>query len=140
MLIAAAAFGATVGYDPKADPAKDLATAVQRASAEKKHILVEVGGEWCGWCHRMHQLFEQTASLKKLRDDNYIVLLVNYSEENKNQAFLSQYPKINGYPHIFVLDSTGKLLHSQNTGDLEEGKGYNLQKFTAFLKQWTPKR
>lgn len=127
-------------YDPKADPNADLAKAVSEAGRGNKRILVEVGGEWCGWCHRMHAFFDQNESLQRLRDDNFVVMQVNFSEENKNEKFLSKYPKIEGYPHIFVLDSSGKLLHSQNTGDLEQGKGYSLEKFTAFLSQWAPKR
>ena len=45
---------------------------------------------------------------------------VNFSPENENKELLSKYPQIPGYPHIFVLDSGGNLLHSQFTGDLEE--------------------
>lgn len=142
LLIAAASLvlAAAPKYDPKADAYTDLAKAVSVAKSGKKQILMEVGGEWCGWCHRMHAFFDQNVPLRKYRDDNFVVLQVNFSEENRNEKFLAQYPKIEGYPHIFVLDSGGKLLHSQNTGDLEQGKGYNLEKFTAFLKQWAPKR
>ena len=47
------------------------------------------------------------------------------------------FPKIPGYPHLFVLDKTGTLLHSQNTSMLEDGKrSYDLERFTAFLKKW----
>lgn len=141
-LLAAASIvlAAAPKYDPKADPNEDLAKAVAEARRGNKRILMEVGGEWCGWCHRMHAFFDQNEPLRKLRDDNFLVMQVNYSEENKNEKFLSQYPKIEGYPHIYVLDTCGKLLHSQNTGDLEQGKGYNLEKFTGFLQQWAPAR
>jgi hypothetical protein len=37
-----------------------------------------------------------------------------------------------------VLEKDGKFLHSQDTAKLEEGKSYNLEKFMAFLKEWTP--
>lgn len=131
---------AAPAYDPKADPAADLAKAVAKARSANKNILIEVGGEWCSWCHRMHAFFENNTQLRQYRDNNYVVVQVNYSEENKNEKFLSQYPKIDGYPHIFVLDSSGRLLHSQNTGDLEQGRGYDLEKFTAFLRQWAPRR
>lgn len=143
LLIAAAGLALAAAppkYDPKADPAGDLAKAVATAKTERKHILVEVGGEWCGWCHRMHAFYDTHEPLRKFRDANFVVLMVNFSEENKNEKFLSRYPKIEGYPHLFVLDSDGKLLHSQNTGDLEEGRGYGLRKFTAFLERWAPKR
>jgi thioredoxin-related protein len=140
MTAACLVLAAAPKYDPKADPNADLAKAVATAKSGNKRILLEVGGEWCGWCHRMHTFFDQNEQLRKHRDDNFVVLQVNFSEENRNEKFLAQYPKIAGYPHIFVLDSGGKLLRSQNTGDLEQGKGYNLEKFTAFLKQWAPKR
>ena len=142
LLVAAVSLvlGAAPIYNPKADPYADLAQAVAKAKSGNKHILMEVGGEWCGWCHRMHAFYEQNEPLREYRDGNFVVFQVNFSEENRNEKFLAGYPKIEGYPHIFVLDSSGKLLHSQNTGDLEQGKGYNLEKFTAFLDQWAPKR
>jgi hypothetical protein len=64
---------------------------------------------------------------------------VNWSPENKNEAVLSQYPKIPGYPHLFVLDATGKLVRSQDTGELEAGKGHDPEKVRAFLKRWAPR-
>ena len=67
---------------------------------------------------------------------NYVVVKVNYSKENKNEAVLSRYPRIPGYPHLFVLNSNGKLLHSQDTGQLESGNHHDRDKVMAFLKQW----
>jgi hypothetical protein len=67
-----------------------------------------------------------------------VTVKINFSKENENEKFLSKYPKIPGYPHLFVLEKDGKLLHSQFTADLEEGQSYYLQKFTDFLKKWTP--
>ena len=60
------------------------------------------------------------------------------SEENDNADFLSNYPKIPGYPHLFVLDRDGKFLHSQGTGELESGRGYDEELFSAFLDAWKP--
>ena len=77
-----------------------------------------------------------TEEIKSLLENHYIVLKINYSKENKNEKFLSQYPQIEGYPHFFVLDETGKLLHSQNTGELEKDKDYDRDKFIAFLEKW----
>ena len=65
-------------------------------------------------------------------------LKINFSKENKNETFLSQYPAIEGYPHFFVLDKDGNLLHSQNTGDLEKDKDYDKEKFIEFLNKWKP--
>lgn len=70
-----------------------------------------------------------------MRDD-YIIVKLNYSDENKNEELLSGYPDISGYPHIFVLETDGSLLHSQDTAKLEQGKGYDPGVFLEFLKTW----
>ena len=103
-----------------------------------KRIILDVGGEWCIWCHRIDAFMQNTKEVKSLLDENYIVLKVNYSKENKNEKFLSQYPAIEGYPHFFVLEKDGTLLHSQNTGELEKDKDYSKEKFIEFLNKWKP--
>ncbi|MCE1190514.1 MAG: thioredoxin family protein [Ignavibacteria bacterium] len=127
-----------VGFDPQKDPQKDLNTAIVEAQKSGKNIIIDVGGEWCIWCHRLHEFIESTETIKKLIADNYVFFYVNYSKENKNEKFLSQFPKVDGYPHLFVLDAKGKLLHSQNTGLLEKDKGYDGDKIIEFLKKWAP--
>jgi len=122
-------------YNPKADPAADLRGALAQASRDGRNILLDVGGEWCSWCHRMDKFVTEHEELRALLAKNYVLVKVNFSEENKNEAFLAGYPKVAGYPHLFVLDAKGRLLESKNTGDLEEGKGYNLQRFKDFLAQ-----
>ena len=47
---AAAVFYSVSAYDPARDPEKDLGATTQRALAEGKRILLEVGGAWCSWC------------------------------------------------------------------------------------------
>ena len=123
-------------YDPQADPNTGLKAAVARASREHRNILMDVGGEWCSWCHRMDKFISDHAELAAVLERNYVVLKVNFSLENENKKFLSKYPKVEGYPHLFVLDATGKLLVSKDTGDLEEGKSYNLDRFREFLQQY----
>ena len=123
-------------FDPVRDPAQDVAAAASRARAEGKRVIVDVGGEWCSWCHTMDRFIAENADLKSLIDSRYVWVKVNYSRENKNESFLSRWPAIEGYPHLFVLDADGKLLHSQDTGELEAGKSYDKAKFLAFAQKW----
>ena len=125
-----------VKYDPKRDADKDIQDAVAEAKRTNKRVLLEVGGLWCIWCSHMDDFFVNQAGALALREKYFVTLKVNFSPEEKNDAVLSRYPKVAGYPHIFVLDANGTLLHSQDTSELEEGKGYNLSKFTAFLEHW----
>jgi thiol:disulfide interchange protein len=125
-------------FDPAKDPAEDLKKAVERASAEGKRIILDVGGEWCVWCRYMDRFFTINPELQKNKDQNFVWVKVNMDEKNQNKTFLSAYPAISGYPHFFVLDEKGKLLQSQSTDVLETPKGYDAQKFTDFLKKWSP--
>lgn len=129
-------------FDPARDPVADLATAKVEAQRGGKRIILDVGGEWCPWCHLMDGFIEGDAQIRSFRDANYVWMKVNYSEDNENAAFLSQFPAVKGYPHLFVLDADGTLLHSQFTGELEadkgQKKGYDRGRFFAFMKQWAP--
>lgn len=123
-------------FDPKRDPSRDLAAALATARAEGKRVIVDVGGEWCSWCHILDRFLASHADLDSLRRARYVWLKVNYSKENENRAFLARWPAIAGYPHLFVLDADGKLLHSQDTSELEAGKSYDAAKMRGFLTRY----
>jgi thiol:disulfide interchange protein len=123
-------------FDPKRDPAADLAAALAIAKADGKRVIVDVGGEWCSWCHILDRFFAGNTELDALRRSRYVWLKVNWSRENENRTFLARWPKVAGYPHLFVLDADGKLVHSQDTGVLERGKGYDEAKMRAFLTRY----
>lgn len=138
----AASASSTAGprlYDPTRDPEQDVGQAVIQASWSGKRILVQVGGDWCSWCHKLEAFFDADPSLLKLRDNNFILVKVNFSPENENAAFLSRYPSIPGYPHIFILAPDGKFLHSEDTSLLEQGDTYSKAKLVDFLTEWSPR-
>jgi thiol:disulfide interchange protein len=127
-------------FDPAKNPALDLTAAQKTAAKTRRNIVLDVGGEWCGWCVYMDKFFFNNPDLAKLRDENFVWVKVNFSPENKNETFLAAYPERAGYPHLYVLDASGKLLQSQDTSELEEGKGYNHDRFAEFLKKWGPQK
>lgn len=125
-------------FDPTRNAEADLQAAIDRAQKENKRIILDVGGEWCGWCRLMDNYLIKNVELGKMRDENFVWVKINMSEENENKEFLAKYPEIKGYPHLFVLEKDGTLLKSKDTSELEDGKSYNLQKFTDFLNEWSP--
>jgi thiol:disulfide interchange protein len=127
-------------FDPARDPAQDLETALRIARAARRNVLVDVGGESCAWCRVMDRFFAANRDIRQVRDANYVWLKVNYSDENRNEAFLRRFPPVAGYPHFFVLDASGRLLHSQNTNVLEAGKDYDAAAMRAFLVKWAPRK
>jgi thioredoxin-related protein len=128
-------------FDPARDSQKDIQDAIVSAKNSNKHILLDIGGEWCIWCHRLDSLFIRNNDLEEYLNKHYILVKINVSKENQNKEVLSKYPKVAGYPHIFILDKNGKLIHSQDTGELEfpknhPYKGHDKKKVFAFLKKW----
>jgi len=123
-------------FDPSRDAAKDINAAVAEAKRTNRRVILDVGGEWCGWCHALDRYFVEHQDLRVLRDQHYVWLKVNFSPENQNSAVLERYPQINGYPHLFVLDLDGTLVQSQDTSPLEEGSSYNYDRMKSFLLKW----
>lgn len=147
MLLLAAALLASGGavavdlsakFDPARDAAADVARAVALAKAQGKRVVVDVGGEWCVWCHILDRFVARNADVRASIDANYVWVKVNYSKQNRNAALLGRWPKIKGYPHLFVLDATGMLVQSQDTGALEAGEDYDKDRFLAFLARYAP--
>jgi thiol:disulfide interchange protein len=127
-------------YDPARDAAGDIHSAVTEANRSHKRVLVEIGGNWCIWCRYFEEFYAGHPDLREYREANYVLVRVNFSEENKNEAVIAKYGKVPGYPHIFVLDSDGKLLYSKNTSELEQGRGYSEVAMKKFLEEWAPKK
>lgn len=123
-------------FDPSRDGAADVAHAVALARVHGKRVIVDVGGEWCSWCHILDRFIATTPGVRALIDTRYVWVKVNYSKENRNEALLARWPKVTGYPHLFVLDANGTLLHSQDTGALEAGNGYDKARLLDFLRRW----
>lgn len=131
--------GADKPFDPARDPGKDLRAAESQARLEHKNILMDVGGNWCPWCILLDRTLQTDRDLRTLVEKNYVVLRVNWSREQQNQAFLSQFPPAKGYPSWYVLSPDGKLLLQKDTSELEEDhklqSGYNKERLAAFLSE-----
>lgn len=126
-------------YNPKANAQEDINAAVRKAKANNKHVLVQIGGDWCIWCKRLNAFITNNDILNSTLHTDYEVVHVNYSPENKNLELLSKWhnPHRLGFPVIVILDENGQYLHTQNTGLLEKGNGYDESKLADFFKNWS---
>ena len=127
-------------YNPSANVKKDIAVALAKAKKEGKHVLIQVGGNWCSWCYRFHNFVEKDTALNRIENENYVVYHLNYSKENKNLDYLKTlgYPQRFGFPVFVVLDANGQRLHTQDSGLLEKEKSYDKAKVKTFLEAWSP--
>ncbi len=126
-------------YNPDANVKADVAAAIAKASAEGKHVFLQIGGNWCPWCLRFHKMIDEDKKLDSLVHANYEVVKVNYSKENYNKEFLLTlgYPQRFGFPVFVILDENGKVLHTQDSGYLELGKGYDPEKVERMFINWS---
>lgn len=126
-------------YGPSRDAMADLQETMRRAQADKKRIILQVGGDWCGWCHVLTRTFENNSEIRTALQENFLVMKVNVDQTNPNRAFLSNFPPINAFPHLFVLEGDGILLRSQDPTQFEASRGYSAKAVLAFLNEMAPK-
>jgi thiol:disulfide interchange protein len=137
---AADTFTEVSAYDPARSVNGDILAAQAEARHTGKRVLLELGGEWCKWCHIMDRTFAENPDLLALRRQNYVTVKVNVSRENMNKEAIKRFGEIPGFPYLIVLDADGKVVRKQNTGDLESGRGYDLDRFRRFLEKYAPKK
>jgi len=126
-------------YDPSLDGMKQIKDAVAQAKEKGKLVLIQYGGNWCGWCVRFDAFCKSDTAISKIISDNYIPIKLNNSPENKNDKaneFLGN-PARFGFPVFIIVDGKGKVIHIQDSGLLEEGKGYSREKVLGFFRNWT---
>jgi len=127
-------------YNAKDDAEKEIAVAVKKAKAEHKFVLIQGGGNWCGWCKRFSLTVANDAKLDSIVNADFVVYHLNYSSENKNQKVYAKYgyPQRFGFPVFIILDENGNRIHTQNSEYLEEDKGYDKDKIAEFFESWSP--
>lgn len=123
-------------YDEHRDPFKDAVAAIALAHKTHRNVLIEVGGNWCMWCNRMDAFLEKNPVVYQALHNKFVLLKINVSDGNENKAFMKSLPPVLGYPHMYVSTSTGKMILSKDTGELQDEHGYSVQRWLQFLTRW----
>lgn len=124
-------------FDPKRNASADIQAAIVEARRTGKRIILDVGGDWCQYCHQMDQFFQQNREVLEFRDRNFVTVAINYEADNKQHS-LAGYGRLLGIPHFFVLEKDGTLLYSQHVRELRSGGKYDPKKMKDFLQKWAP--
>ena len=135
-------------YDESINPDVQITEAIAKASSEGKYVVAQLGGNWCKWCIRFAKFVENDNEIKKLVDDNFEFIHVNYNPRNPEaspdqEATASALKRLGnpvrfGFPVLVVLDAEGNVIHTQDSGFLESGDGYDKEKVIRFFETWTP--
>jgi thiol:disulfide interchange protein len=126
-------------YPAPGNAKADLAAALQTAAANHRRIIVDFGGNWCPDCHVLDGYFHDAANAP-LVEASFLVVHVNIGRMDQNLDLADRYqiPLKKGVPALAVLDSNGKLLYSQQTGEFEAMRSMKSSAVTEFLTRWRP--
>src|SRR5487761_1766892 len=107
-------------YSETADPTADIAAALKKDRVEHKRVLLDFGGDWCGDCQVLDIYFHQSPNAALLAK-HFVLVHVYIGRMDRNLDVPEKYkvPIHKGVPALAVLDTHGKLLFSQQTGEFE---------------------
>lgn len=125
-------------YDDKRDPFKDAKAAIKLANETSRNVLIEIGGNWCAWCHKMDAFLAKNSDIYKKLHNEFVLLKINVSDSNENEEFMKSLPPTLGYPHMYISTSSGKMILSKDTAELLNDGDYSRDQWIAFLEQWKP--
>lgn len=117
-----------------------IAAALKRAQRDHKHVLIEWGGNWCGWCYKLHDVFHKDAVVHPIIHEEYELVLI---DQGKNKELMLEYGGADrqySFPHLTVLDASGAVLTNQETGSLEIGPKHDPKLVAEFLQKWMPEK
>lgn len=104
--------------EPKAGWSEDYKGSLSKAKEEKKKALLDfTGSDWCGWCIKLDKEVFSTDEFKKLAEKELVLVELDYprsktlpEELKKQNAGLKDKFKIDGYPTIILVSSSGREL------------------------------
>jgi thioredoxin-related protein len=129
-------------YDAKADAREQIKVATAKARRDGQRVLVMFGGDWCGWCHKLHALFASDKAIRDVLREEYVLVMVDTQAPNAESLLAECKGDLDqvGYPFLAVLDGAGKVVTRQKTDPLEEGDHHDPAKVKAFLDRWAAPR
>ncbi|HTD96866.1 MAG TPA: thioredoxin family protein [Edaphobacter sp.] len=124
-------------YSAEANPQADIAAALKQASLERKRVILDFGGDWCGDCQVLDIYFHQPPNAELL-EKNFVLVHVDIGHFNKNLDITEKYkvPLKKGVPALAVLDPNGKLVYAQEAAEFGDMRYMYPASVTDFLNKW----
>lgn len=135
-MISMTSFAQSQVFNEKADSRKEISDAITKAKTAGKNVFIMIGGNWSPWSKLFQDFSFKTPEVHKALNDNYVKVCLS-ARENKDILIEYGSPNRLGFPVFCILNSDGKLIHTQDSGLLEEGDGYDKQKVVDFMLKWT---
>lgn len=125
-------------FDPNADASANVETALKSAKRDHKRVLICFGGNWCGGCNRLFDVFKSHPDVSSVLEKNFVVVPVNVET---NQKLFENYAKPiepTGFPQLAVIDVDAKVVANETIADLQAGLKLDVASLKAFLEKSSP--
>jgi thiol:disulfide interchange protein len=124
-------------YSETDDPKALIAAGIQQAKTEHKRVILDFGGDWCGDCQVLDIYLHQQPNWDLL-NRNFVIVHVFIGHIDKNLDIPEGYGVAihKGVPALAVLDSNGKVLYAQKSGEFEDMRHMDAKSVTDFLNRW----
>jgi hypothetical protein len=124
-------------FDPSADGALSISSALSTANREHKHVLVEFAANQCDSCSLLNAAFTQDAEISAMVKKAFVFVLVDIDSNQKLASRYLQNEMRDHVPFLALLNKEGKVLKRQRTDELGAGSKLNVGKVKEFLQQWS---
>ena len=99
------------------DATAEVDAAFARAKARNTRVLVDFGGNWCGWCRILDAVVARP-DVKPFVEQHFEVIHVYVASSrrgvDRNKDILKRFDlnDIAGFPWVVIADANGNVLHS----------------------------
>jgi len=124
-------------YSETADPKADIAAALVEARRDRKRVIVDFGGDWCGDCQVLDIYFHQSPNAELLAR-NFVLVHVWIGHIDTNLDIPEKYGVAihKGVPALAVLAPDGSVVFAQQMGEFEKMRHMEASSVTEFLNKW----
>ena len=126
-------------YDEAANADVAVNAAFERARKSHKHVLIDLGGNWCTDCI----VFANVIRLPEVRSfvaQHYETAFVDVGRFNKNLQIPARFgitKRLEGVPSVLIATADGKLVNRDHTAALADARHMTPQAIADWLAQWT---
>lgn len=121
-------------YNKKANAELDIQKALKVSQNTGKFVLLEFGANWCPDCLVLATQMQE-APLRELVNSNFVVVMVDIGEGEKNADLVKKYGNVTekGIPSIVIVNGNNDILVRTLTGQLANARSMGRQELYDFF-------
>jgi hypothetical protein len=125
-------------YDEKANADAAVDAAFARAKQSHKHVLIDLGGNWCGDCIVFANIL-RLPEVKAFVDKHYEVAVVDVGRFNKNLQVPARFgitKRLEGVPAVLIATPEGQLVNAGHVAALADARHMTPQAIADWLAKY----